>query len=358
MKRILIAPLDWGLGHATRCIPLIRWFLRHDAKVFVAGSGPSLQLLLKEFPAIEWLELPGYNPRYPKDRAMVSAMAMQVSRFLAVMRAECRLVEQFVTAKAIDIVISDNRYGCRAKGALNIFITHQCNILMPAGFGWLAPIVRWLNLNYIRKFDTLWVPDDPEATLAGTLISCGEKLHRDIKFIGPLSRFTAEKDDQAPHYDIVAVCSGPEPQRSIFERILREQLDKIGKRSLLVRGDVNGKPILRSGDTVVDYLTSADLERVLKGADIVVARSGYSTLMDLNVLGKKAIFVPTPGQTEQEYLAKKLMTDRVAFSMDQQEFDLNKAISELEKYNGFSAAASNERLVQVLTELSKNEKIY
>jgi UDP-N-acetylglucosamine:LPS N-acetylglucosamine transferase len=127
---------------------------------------------------------------------------------------------------------------------------------------------------------------------------------------------------------------------------------------LLVRGDVNGKPILRSGDTVVDYLTSADLERVLKGADIVVARSGYSTLMDLNVLGKKAIFVPTPGQTEQEYLAKKLMTDRVAFSMDQQEFDLNKAISELEKYNGFSAAASNERLVQVLTELSKDEKIY
>lgn len=358
MKRVLIAPLDWGLGHATRCIPIIRWLISHRVDVRIAGSGPSLRLLEKEFPFIPQSELPGYNPRYSSRKGMVTTMALQLPKFLNVIPAEHKAVEKLVQQHRIDVVISDNRYGCWTSLAHCIFISHQSNIMMPKRFGWLAPVVRWMNEQYIRKFDTCWIPDYPEGGLAGSLITFGKSgFHPDVRYIGPLSRFTAGFESDIPHYDIVGVCSGPEPQRSIFEGILRDQLTRSGKRFLLVRGVTDGESTLTGADNIVDYLTSESMEKVLKGAAIVVARSGFSTVMDLNVLGKKAILVPTPGQTEQEYLANKLMKENVTFTMNQGNFDLAKALVESEKYTGFTSAGMNETMNRVLTELLSYERM-
>ena len=351
MKRVLIAPLDWGLGHATPCIPIIRWRVAQKLDVRIAGSGPSLDLLSKEFPDIPRSALPGYDPRYPASRKMVTTMALQLPGFLDVIRQEHKAVDQLVREHAIDVVISDNRYGCWTTAAHCIFITHQSNILMPKRFGWLAPVVRLMNERYIRKYDTCWIPDYAEGVLAGSLISFGRNnFHPDIRYIGPLSRFSSKVDEDVPRYDVVAVCSGPEPQRSIFERMLNEQLPNSGKRFLLVRGVTEGSATLPSGSGMVDYLTSPEMEKVLKGAGIVVARSGFSSIMDLNVLGKKAIFVPTAGQTEQEYLAKKMKDEGIAFTMDQQYFDLKRALCESESYSGFPSAGANRNLNKVLTE--------
>ena len=357
VKRVLIAPLDWGLGHATRCIPVIQWLVNRKIDVRVAGNGPSLRLLEKEFPFIPQSELPDYSPRYPAGKGMVTAMALQLPRFLHVISAEHKAVEKIVQQNRIDLVISDNRYGCWTSLARCIFISHQSNIMMPKRFGWLGPMVRWMNERYVRKFDTCWIPDHPEGSLAGSLISFGKRgFHPDVRYIGPLSRFTPAIDRDVPHYDIVGVCSGPEPQRSIFERILRDQLQRSGKRFLLIRGVLDGEPTLNADARIVDYLTTQTMEKVLKGAGIVVARSGFSTVMDLNVLGKKAIFVPTPGQTEQEYLAEKMMNEKVAFYMRQESFDLTGALAESAKYTGFAGAEMNKNLDRLLSELFPYER--
>lgn len=356
MKRVLIAPLDWGLGHATRCIPVIQWLVDRKVDVHIAGNGPSLDLLALEFPSIPRWELPGYNPRYPQSNGMAIAMALQIPKFIKVISREHKIVEQLVEQHKIDIVISDNRFGCRTSLARCIFITHQSNILMPQRFGWLGKLVKWMNERYIRKFDTCWIPDYPHGTLAGSLISFGKNnFHPDVRYVGPLSRFNAAPDNDAPQYDIVAVCSGPEPQRTKFERILHEQLKHSAMRFLLIRGVFAESETPLEAPDVLNYLTTADLQKALKGASIVVARSGFSTVMDLAVLGKKAIFVPTPGQTEQEYLAKKMMSEKIAFSMEQKHFDLIKAMAESSAYTGFSAVTPDGNLEKVLTELMADE---
>ena len=360
MKRVLITPLDWGLGHATRCIPVIQWLVARKVHVHIAGSGQSLRLLAKEFPFIPQSKLPGYDPRYPSGNGMATAMALQLPKFMRIISREHKIVEQLVRQHQIDTVISDNRFGCRTSLAHCIFITHQSNILMPQRFGWLGKFVRWMNERYIRKFDTCWIPDYPEGTLAGSLISFGKNnFHPDVRYVGPLSRFNFTPDNNAPQYDVVAVCSGPEPQRTKFERILLGQLRKSGLRYLLVRGVIDETENSYGADSdVVNYLTTADMQKVLRGAGIVVARSGFSTVMDLTVLGKRAIFVPTPGQTEQEYLAEKMMTEKIAFTMDQDHFDLIKAMAESSGYTGFSSAAANENLTTVLAELIDDEGIH
>lgn len=360
MKRVLIAPLDWGLGHATRCIPVIRSLVRRNVEIHIAGSGASLDLLAREFPFIPTWKLPGYNPRYPSGSGMVGAMALQLPKFLSVIAREHKAVEELVQRHSIDIVISDNRFGCWTSLAHCVFLTHQSNIMMPAKFGWLSPLVRLMNERFISRFDACWIPDHPlDRSLAGALISFEkENIHPNVQYIGPLSRFSAAPDGGTPHYDVVAVCSGPEPQRTIFEKILTEQLPKSGSRYLLVRGvpeNVNSYPPMKP--RTVNFLTSDEMQKVLQSARIVVARSGFSTVMDLNVLGKKAIFVPTPGQTEQEYLAKRLMDKRITFAMKQQEFNLVRAIIESENYSGFSRAPQNKQLEKVLSDLLSDEGV-
>ncbi|MBL7856205.1 MAG: hypothetical protein JNM57_00835 [Cyclobacteriaceae bacterium] len=347
MKRILIAPLDWGLGHATRCIPVIRELLRHSCDVVLAGSGNSLHLLKEEFPQLTTVELPAYNPVYPRTGSMVWAMARQLFKFRTAIQKEHHVLEHLIREHRIDVVIADNRYGCWSKSVPSIFITHQSNILMPKRFGWLAPLVRFANNRMMSKFSACWIPDSPGSqSLAGDLISFGSKPNVQVEFIGNLSRFTYT-GLPTKKYDVAAVFSGPEPQRSILDDIVTKQLRASNFRYCIVRGlpCAPDSDMQTKTSREVNFLSGSKLQEVLEQATVVIARSGYSTIMDLAALKCKAIFIPTPGQTEQEYLAHRLKEKGIVFYMTQAEFDLNKGISEAQHYSGFTGVHSGNHLL-------------
>jgi uncharacterized protein (TIGR00661 family) len=348
MKTVVVAPLDWGLGHATRCIPIIEELIARQSQVILASSGRALALLRKEFPALNATELPGYAPVYPEKSSMVWKMATQLPGFLSVVRSEHARTEEIVRKYHVDIVISDNRYGCWSDSAHTILITHQSNVLMPRRFGWLSPWVKKMVRSHIERFDACWIPDFPDARLTGTLTSFGKHdFNVPLVHIGPLSRF-APRTDSEIRYDVAAIFSGPEPQRTILEKIIEPQLRQSGLRFFIARG-LPGEAVnnARTKENAADFLTSSELENLLASSSVIISRSGYSTIMDLARMGKKAILIPTPGQTEQEYLASQLKKNGIAFSTDQKHFNLQLALKESHVYSGFENFPAENDLVKL-----------
>lgn len=343
MKRVLICPLDWGLGHATRSIPVIWELQRQCAEVLIASSGPALQLLKQEFPGLTFFELPPYQPIYHDQESMMGRMVKQVPKFLKALRDEHLLVEKLVRENSIDIVISDNRYGCWSSKARSVFVTHQVNILLPTGAGWLSPMVNFLLQRYILKFQEVWIPDQPGSGLTAPFTSRG---FPNQKFVGWLSRFQS-RDGVRLKYEIVAVVSGPDPQRTIFRDLLITQLKASGLKSLLVAGEPGNSYRTQEGSLeTVNHLPAAELEEAILSAGLVISRSGYSTVMDLIFLGKKAAFVPTPQQPEQIFLARHLLENGIAFSEDQHLFSLGDVLEKAKRFKGLSEYSPETGLLQ------------
>lgn len=278
---------------------------------------------------------------------MVLKMGLQLPKFLQAISAEHEEIEKIITKNKIDLVISDNRYGCWSAQVPAVFITHQSNVMMPKRFGWLSRWVRMANETSMHKFPVCWIPDYPDDhSLAGELISFGKLNYKGVvDFIGTLSRFSMQ---QLPHeFDVVAICSGPEPQRTLLENILTDQLGKSEFRFLLIRGVVDNSPPTKMGaGEIISFAPSETLQRVLAQAKVVIARSGYSTVMDMKALQKKVIFIPTPGQTEQEYLAWRLKEKGIASFMKQHEFILKQALLESENYSGFTPTTIEDGLLE------------
>jgi uncharacterized protein (TIGR00661 family) len=350
-KKILVAPLDWGLGHATRCIKIINELLARNCDISIASSGSALRLLQREFPSLTFHTLPGYDPQYPSTGSMVLKMAFQLPKFLRTIREEHTFIKKIVADQQIDFIISDNRYGCWVEHVPSVLITHQSNIMMPRRFGWLAGFVRKANERHMKNFSICWIPDTPGNFLSGSLSSFSKIRNITTQYIGALSRFRFA-GEQSRKFDVVAVLSGPEPQRTIFEQLLSQQLRKSNYRYLIVRGLPNEQGQTESG--VINFLATKELQQVLSAADVIIARSGYSTIMDLVALKKKAILVPTPGQTEQEYLSYHLQQKGIAFSMAQKDFEIQKAMRESKKFSGFGAIEMDDTLLKIaLDELFK-----
>jgi uncharacterized protein (TIGR00661 family) len=336
MKRVLITPLDWGLGHATRCVPVIQELLTRSCTVFIGGSGDSLALLRKEFPALKFFELPAYHPTYDNKGRMVRSMLRQLPKFIRTISSEHQALERIIDDEKIDFVISDNRYGCWSKNVPSVLITHQSNALMPKRFGWLSPIVRALVGRMIQRFSIGWIPDvEGPQNLTGDMV--WKNINFPFRHIGHLSRLVPARHVEKK-YDLLCVLSGPEPQRTRLEEILVKQIDSYSGRTLIVRGlpIVNGRAPLTTSAEVKDFLTSDELQVAIESAALILSRSGFSTVMDLSRVGSRAIFIPTPGQTEQEYLAGQLKGKGIAFSMEQEKFDLTEAIKRAGEFKGFS----------------------
>ena len=329
-KRVLIAPLDWGLGHATRCIPIIRELLSRGYEVLIAGEGTIKFLLQKEFPGIECLPLKGYDIEYARSKAwFLPRILMQIPKLLISIKKEKKWLEKIIEKNKIDIVISDNRFGLNNKKIYSIFITHQLFIKTPLMEEWLQK----LNYRFINQFDECWIPDIQEKpNLAGKL-SHPEKLPTiPIRYIGCLSRFTPTPALLEKH--LLILLSGPEPQRSLLEKKLIAQLKNFSSPVLLVRGLPGNSDSIEMGPqiTCINHLPAQVLQKAVIEASFVIARSGYSTIMDLMKLKKKSILIPTPGQTEQEYLAEHIMQQNFAFTIEQQNFDLQKALSAAQSF--------------------------
>jgi uncharacterized protein (TIGR00661 family) len=332
-KRILVAPLNWGLGHATRCIPLIKELVANGCDVLIAASGSVKTLLEAEFPHLQFLDINNYNISYSRKRIWLTLkLFWQIPGILRTIYTENRWLKAAVKAYKPDGVIADNRFGLHHKTVSCVYITHQLTIKAPGRLGkWLAQKIHY---HYINKFSQCWVPDAEELPyLAGKLSHPALKPAIPVHYLGTLSRFE-RLPIQQKLYDLLIIISGPEPQRTVFEKILLKELAAYTGRALLVRGLPGSDSVLQHQQQnlqVVNHLSSGELCLAIHQSLLVLSRSGYTTVMDLVKLRQKAILVPTPGQAEQEYLADYLQQRGLFTCMKQVNFSLTEALKQADK---------------------------
>lgn len=330
-----MAPLDWGLGHATRCIPLIRELITQGADVWLAASGAQATLLKEAFPTLPLLNLPGYQVDYAKTkRGLIFRLLLQVPRILNAIRQEHQWLKKAVDQYQFDAVISDNRFGLWHSKIPCIFITHQLRIQVP-GSRFVEDRLQKINYRYINRFTACWVPDETQAPgLAGALSHPEKMPAANVSYIGPLSRFEKKEIPEQPDH-LLVLLSGPEPQRTLLEEKILAELAHYHSTATLVRGLPGNSSMLPSTNMIriFNHLPSESLNEELQKAHWVICRSGYSSVMDMAILGKKSIQIPTPGQTEQEYLASLYQQQQTAYTVTQEHFSLTAALTEAAQFN-------------------------
>lgn len=337
-KRVLVAVLNWGLGHAARSVPLIWELQQQGADVLIGSDGQALHFLEQEIPHGNFIELPSYQPYYSSTNWMTPTILWQLPKFLHVRTKEHTIVKELVDCRKIDGIIADNRWGCYSTEVPSIILTHQLHLQLPQWASMLTGSLNWFNREFLKKFDACWVPDYPDKpNLAGHLAH-NRQNDSAIEFIGPLSRLWGTSCNKKEiEWQLLVLLSGPEPQRSILEEKLMNQIPEIEGKVLVVRG-VPGKQKKEqiSNDcqhiTIVDTLTSQELSDALASTSIVVTRAGYSTIMDLIAAGQKGVLIPTPGQTEQEYLATRCMEMGLFYAVQQKQLQLKKDIHKARQY--------------------------
>ena len=340
MSKYLVAPLNWGLGHASRCVPLVQRLLNDGHEVILGGDGESLTLLRKHFPKLRYTYLAPLNLRYSAGSRQVWAIIKAMPKLIKWAIQDHLMLKTLLREEHIDQIISDNRFGLYLKQGQTtsndvkqpqtIYLTHQLHIMLPRGWKWAEPIASRIHARIYARYNKVWVPDypDPQQSLAGELSHSTFNIQHStlIEYIGPLSRFEMSKDrdiEISKQYDIVAVLSGLEPHRTLLEKELIARFSNDQRPTtndqipsvLIVQGLMHrpNTRIKRGNITILPYMSDAELASALLGAKHIIARSGYSTIMDLEALHlltansqqltAKIELIPTPGQPEQEYLA-------------------------------------------------------
>jgi predicted glycosyltransferase len=333
--KVLVCPLDWGMGHATRCVPIIRQLLKEHCEVVIAADGQPYEFLKEYFPQLEFIRLPGYRVSYPTGSRMILKMMLQAPFILLNISREHRRINKVIKDMKPDAVVSDNRFGLWTKRTYSIYMTHQVMIKAPGRWKWAEPLLYRFHRWFINRYDECWIPDLPgDSNMSGDL-SHKYPLSQNTSYIGLLSRF--ENPYKSPNRPIVQspnlliLLSGPEPQRTIFENIILDEINLHRGLHVVILQGLPGKQVEHypiPGVAVFNHLPDKEIEKLILLSGVIICRPGYSTLMDLAALGRSAIVVPTPGQTEQEYLAERLSRSGQFVSMEQDKFDLGIALQQ------------------------------
>ena len=330
IKTILVAPLNWGLGHATRCIPIVNALLENNYNPIIATDGSALHLLKKEFPDLLILELPSYQIEYPKNGKNLKWKLFKNSlRTIRAVRQEKKIIAKWVAEYQICGIISDNRLGVFNSAVPSIYITHQLKV-MSGNTTW---ITSKLHQEFIKKYTECWIPDfENSPNLSGELGHL-VKTSLNIKYIGSLSRL--HKKHLPATYDLMIMLSGPEPQRGILETKLKKDLLTYSGKTIFIKGVIAENQIKeqKGNVTYCNFMNSKELENTYNSSNLILCRSGYTTIMDLTQLQKKAFFIPTPGQFEQEYLARKLKQENLVPFANQDDFKIE-LLQEVVHYKG------------------------
>ena len=310
-RNILICPLEWGLGHAGRMIPLARKLQERNYNVII-GSGKTHQALFRnELPGLKYIDFPGFNPGYSRFLPQYISLLLKTPLLLYHIVAEHIRLKRIINENKIDIIVSDNRFGLWSRRIKSVYVTHQIVIPFPRNFRFL----EWTGILYhrffIRKYSFCFIPDLPgDINLSGRLAH-GIRLPENTRYIGLLSRFTGRSQSvksrfRFPHNTVI--LSGPEPQRGILRQKLIGILNKREPPSVFLEGKPGDSvEITKSGNiTSYNHLPAGEMQDMIKGSTVVVARSGYTSVMELISLNSCALLIPTPGQPEQEYLAEYL----------------------------------------------------
>lgn len=331
-KRILIAPLDWGLGHVSRCVPVIQHIISGGHQVFLAGNESQQKYLQSIFPDLPFLHLDGYDVQYATTKSgFMPKLLAQIPKIKKVIQKEHTWLQEQIKLHQIDAVISDNRYGLYSSLVPCVLLTHQLHILSGMGSWVDAQVQRW-HYQYIEQFNQCWVVDVQEDNgLSGVLAHPKRLPAIPTKYIGLLSQCAEQQHTVAEQTNyLLFLLSGAEPQRSILSDILWQQALAYEGNIIFVAGSI-AAAIPKHIPGHIQYIplaTGATLIALINGADYVICRSGYSSIMDLAALHQKAILVPTPGQTEQEYLARQLHQAGQFLTADQHQFQLKRIMKE------------------------------
>lgn len=318
VQKIIIAPLNWGLGHATRCIPIINYYLDQGIEVVIASDGEALALLKEAFPKLKTVTLPAYNVTY-KGGSLFKIVFYNAFRILKAIIKEHLLLQKLIQEIKPDLIISDSRFGCATKKVRSIFITHQLNLQSNNRI--FKVFLNLINAFFLKQFDEIWVPDTAQHTLSG-------KLSQSIKFdsvyfINPISRLT--KLAQPIKYDLAIILSGPEPARTKLESLLVKKLATSHHKVILIRGTNMLRQRTYPKHWIIENRINADaLNVIISSSDKIISRSGYTSIMDYYLLQKGALLIPTPGQTEQEYLGRYLDGKYGFSSIDQKDLNSDK----------------------------------
>ncbi len=349
-KKILIVPLDWGLGHTTRCIPIIKELQVLGHQVHIGGTTITNALLKKEFPNLSYHLFPSYGITYPKNgKDFLRHIITQLPRLAGVIAREKKLCQRLMLEQRYDVIISDNRFGVRAFGSKNIFISHQLNLSVPQS-PWAERLANWINKRYINRFDAVAVPDNKQHLLSG-ILSNTKGIRPSITFLGNLSRWE-RIDLDSELQGILVILSGPEPQRTMLEDMIIRQAVNIETPISVVRARLDDIPF-PSHEKIKFYnhLSANALQALVNKSQYIISRAGYSTVMDLMAVHRNGILIPTPGQTEQEYLAAHLKAMNLFTFYNQEQFDLVEAIKEFNKKEWGDFPLSNQNLRNILIDL-------
>jgi uncharacterized protein (TIGR00661 family) len=335
--RVLVAPLDWGIGHAARCIPVIRSFIDSGCEVIIGTSGNSGIFLRNHFPELRCIDLPYLKIRFGTYRIFPWHI-FQLLKLPFISVREHFFLRRAARKLRLDLVVSDNRYGLYNKDIYTVIITHQLFIRLPGSFRFFQKILWKITGKVISRFDECWIPDfaAPGRSLSNEL-SHGRISLANYRYIGLLSRF-ALTEEAKPLYDdkkvdLLVILSGPEPQRTVFENVILNQIKDSNLKIFIFRGlpAMNNHLEEKGNLTLVSNPDDEYFKLRVRQADKIICRSGYSTIMDLIALERRALLVPAPGQTEQIYLARYLASKGSFLYMQQKDFNLKDALNMLEK---------------------------
>lgn len=338
--------MDWGLGHATRCIPIIRYLLEKGCAVTLAADGKAALLLRDNFPDLPLLNLPGYNIQYSKKRLLFTAkILLQIPKILKAIKSERNWLRAAQEQHSFDLILSDNRYGLKLLDVPSVIMTHQLMIQSGRGKG-ADGILQRLHYKMLERFDHCWVVDHKGDDGIGGKLSQPGTLPRNARYIGLLSQMENAVQNNQPHdKKILILLSGPEPMRTILEEKIVAQIKNLPKYTFtIVAGNPLGKRLSIDNVRYFTHLNAVELQKEMQEHSLIVCRSGYSTLMDLAALGKRALLIPTPGQSEQEYLAKYLQEKGLFFTQKQAKINLENDIEIALGYAGFKKVSVNENM--------------
>ena len=355
-QKICIAPLDWGLGHATRCISIAKALMQLDYQIFIASEGYHEVILREALPTATFLPLPGYRIRYSKEpKWFLLKMISQLPKIIFTIYYERNWLRKMQKQFQFDLIISDNRFGFYHKKVPSIFITHQLNV--QTGYNWTNKLVRILQYRFIKKFKALWIPDiEGPDNYAGILSNPIVKPTIPTWFMGALSRLqTSTTVSTQNKIRFLGIVSGPEPQRTLFENALWLQGNTGEDAFAIVAGRPigNNEPNLSLKGRLYPHANGADLASLIDSAEYILFRGGYTSLMELIPFKKKLIIIPTPGQTEQIYLAKWWEAHHWAICFEQEQFNLKVALNKAAATN-FEQPAFHPFLIESLKDKLKD----
>jgi UDP-N-acetylglucosamine transferase subunit ALG13 len=317
MAKVLVAVLDWGLGHASRSSRIIQILMNQKHEVVVASSGPALQFLKSAFPALGFYELPAYNIRYSSHRFLLAPfIVFHIPQFLRLIRKENQMLHQIISKEHFNLIISDNRYGVYSRQVHSVFLCHQLTIPVSGIIRPFRKIVSLLHARLIKRFDTVWVPDFPDLRFSGFMGICPGLTPQ---YIGMLSRFSPCTPAADKKFFITAIISGPNPQRTRLTENLEQILSSFDQPCLLLTGTPGAEGFRKQINqlTILNHAETQEMQKLICSSTYIIARSGYSSVMDFAVTGSRVIFIPTPGQPEQEYIAQRMQRSETAVCLSE-----------------------------------------